>query len=253
MSLFNPNDGAMLSRLTFGNMPVASGEIFGKATYDGFFASGFAALGTVPSGSFQDEDFPPFTDPYSSTTSDQRGGAVGYATVDIGHNFIDWGGIQAGAFIGYNYLRQDFKEFGCVGCPIPVSDSTETIGQNLTWQSLRVGVSGRADFDNKLSVTGDAAVLPYVALSGRDAHLLRIPSDFSGPTPEDGTGWGVQLQAMLDYQVNDQFSVGVGGRYWHMQTRGSEHFEAVTADGGPEPQDWQTNVFGLLTEVKAHF
>ena len=35
---------------------------------------------------------------------------------------------------------------------------------------------------------------------------------------ELGTGIGVQLESILSYLITDQFSVGVGGRYWAMWT-----------------------------------
>jgi hypothetical protein len=36
--------------------------------------------------------------------------------------------------------------------------------------------------------------------------------------PEEGSGTGVQLDAVLSYALTDQFSIGVGGRYWAMRT-----------------------------------
>src|SRR6516162_3019093 len=36
--------------------------------------------------------------------------------------------------------------------------------------------------------------------------------------PEDGHGRGVQLDLTVSYAVTDQFSLGVGGRYWTMST-----------------------------------
>jgi len=57
--------------------------------------------------------------------------------------------------------------------------------------------------------------LPYVRLAGSDAHWLRIgtsPGRFSPVRlPEDGSGWGYQIDSFLSYRVNDLFSVGLGG------------------------------------------
>src|SRR6185437_11514007 len=52
-SMFDPRDGSIVSRLTYGSMPMASGEIFGQATTHDFYVSGFAALGTLPGGTLQ--------------------------------------------------------------------------------------------------------------------------------------------------------------------------------------------------------
>jgi hypothetical protein len=37
-------------------------------------------------------------------------------------------------------------------------------------------------------------------------------------SPESGDGFGVQLEATLSYALTDEFSIGVGGRYWSMRT-----------------------------------
>ena len=37
-------------------------------------------------------------------------------------------------------------------------------------------------------------------------------------SPEDGHGRGAQLDLTISYAVTDQFSLGVGGRYWTMAT-----------------------------------
>ena len=54
------------------------------------------------------------------------------------------------------------------------------------------------------------AYLPYVTFNGTDNHVLR---DLR--SPESGMGRG-RLEGILSYLVTDQFSLGVGGRYWAM-------------------------------------
>ncbi len=261
-SLYDPTTGGLVSRLTYDGMPIASGEVFGNAHAGGFFVSGFAGLGVLPDGNLQDEDFPPYLSAYSSTNSNQRSGSLKYATIDVGHDLVDWGGVRAGAFVGYNYVDQQMNALGCTQtggnpavCVPSIDGSVSVISQANAWQSLRLGFNATARLDNGFSVNGDIAALPYVSLSGADTHWLRIPADFTGPIPEDGTGWGLQVQAMLDYQVNDRLSLGIGGRYWHMQTVGTAHFENhLTAGGGqPQPDHWFTDMGGLLAEAKAHF
>jgi hypothetical protein len=257
--LYGVGGSPMVSRLTYGNLPTAAGEIFGKVTDNRFFVSGFAGLGVLDGGTLKDEDFPPVTSPYSSTNSNQHDGSLSYATVDVGGYLYSTPKGRLGAFVGYNYLNQQLNAFGCTqtganaGICVPsISDSVKVISQSNTWQSVRVGINGDMKLDDRWSINGDAAILPYVTLSGADTHWLRIPGDFSGPIPEDGTGWGAQIQAMLDYKVNDQLSLGVGGRYWHMQTVGNAHFEDVTP-GPAQPEHWTTDLLGVLVEAKAHF
>ena len=92
-----------------------------------------------------------------------------------------------------------------------------------------------------------------VWFSDTDNHLLR--PDLPVPTPEDGLGWGYQLEALLSYQVDNAISIGVGGRYWHMQSKGQTHFENHIAGGGGSPQgvDWQTTMYGLTAQASWAF
>ena len=53
--------------------------------------------------------------------------------------------------------------------------------------------------------------------NGVDNHPLR--SDATGTTrsPAHGVGTGVQLEGVVTYDITDNISLGVGGRYWSMQ------------------------------------
>ena len=102
---------------------------------------------------------------------------------------------------------------------------------------------------DRLRLNLEAAWLPYVWISGTDNHLLR--RDLPAPTPEDGHGWGYQLEALLSYQLDDAISLGVGGRYWHMQSRGFAHFEDI--GGGPQPLDFKTEIYGVFVQGSYRF
>ncbi len=97
-----------------------------------------------------------------------------------------------------------------------------------------------------------------MALTGRDSHWLRIgplPGDFNGPIPEDGNGWGYQLEGVLSYQLTDSISIGIGGRYWHAQTQGLTHFEGHI-NGVPamaQPVDWKTDTVGAFVQTGLRF
>ena len=86
-------------------------------------------------------------------------------------------------------------------------------------------------FAQRWKVNLDAAWLPYVKLYGKDTHWLRIGNavnDFTGPIPEDGRGWGYQLEGAVSYLINPTASIGVGVRYWqYMQVDGNSHFEGL--------------------------
>jgi hypothetical protein len=69
----------------------------------------------------------------------------------------------------------------------------------------------------RVKVSADAAYLPYVWFDGTDNHVLR-----SLVSPENGHGQGVQLDLSVSYALTDQFSLGIGGRYWSMWTTSGE-------------------------------
>ena len=65
----------------------------------------------------------------------------------------------------------------------------------------------------RITLSGEAAYLPYVKFTGIDDHVLR-----SLRSPENGEGIGVQLEATLSYALTEALSLGIGGRYWSMWT-----------------------------------
>jgi hypothetical protein len=93
-----------------------------------------------------------------------------------------------------------------------------------------------------------------VRLNGTDSHWLRIADgEFLGPIPEDGIGQGYQLEATLSYAVTPNISVGVGGRYWHLETSGNSHFEGIALNGGPQPVDWKSDIYGVFLQGSYKF
>jgi len=85
---------------------------------------------------------------------------------------------------------------------------------------MRIGINSVVKLTDRLTLTGDAAYLPFVTFSGTDNHLLR--TDVTNTvSPETATGRGVQLEAILSYAIAKYFSVGAGGRYWAMWAPGN--------------------------------
>ncbi len=257
---------ALVSRLTYSDMTTNSGEIYGRISSSyGWFLKGYLGLGAMSAGTLQDEDFPPGITPYSSTISQQRGGYLDYASVDVGYNFVRGGDFNLGAFVGYHFFNEVVDAYGCAQtagnpdvCQPTIPGGIEVISQNNRWQSVRVGLNGSVTFAERFKFTADAAWLPYVSLQGADSHFLRIGNqigDFTGAIPETGTGTGYQFEAALSYQVTPRTSIGVGGRYWHMQTNGSSDFAGrevgvLTFD---QPVSWKTDIFGVFVQASYKF
>jgi hypothetical protein len=92
-------------------------------------------------------------------------------------------------------------------------------------------------------------------LDDSDFHWLRIGTDFNGPTPQNGRGRGVQLKGILSYNITRAWSVGIGGRYWRIETKdlgGTAHFER-SASGLPQPITFKTERYGGFIQASYIF
>ena len=252
----------LVSRLTYDGLNTHAGELFGRIAFTtGWFVKGYVGAGAVAHGTLQDEDFPPAISPYSSTTSEQHNGYLAYASADIGFNIVRGGDFRVGAFAGYHYFNESASAYGCTQtatnpfvCVRSIPNDILGITQNNHWHSLRLGLDGTVLLGERFKFSAEAVWLPYVHLSGTDAHWLRIgslPGDFGGPIPEDGNGHGYQFEALLSYMITPNASIGIGGRYWHMETHGSAHFDdhIVGFAALPQPLDWKTDIYGVFVQA----
>ncbi|MBN8941125.1 MAG: porin family protein [Rhizobiales bacterium] len=255
------------SRLAYGGLAGLAAETFFRIdhTPSGWFVKGFAGIGKLGSGQLKDEDFPPFQDPYSATLSDQRNGHIGYFSADIGYIFLRGAHYRLGGFVGYHYYAERTNGMGCVSIaldwctpPHDLGRAVQMISQRSQWHSLRLGLTGDVMLSDRLKLTAEAAWLAQTTLSATDSHWLRINQiDFTGPTPQDGTGHsGVQLEAVLSYQVTPAFSLGIGARYWRMATTGQLRFERSTPASDPglsQPLDSMTERYGGFVQAAMRF
>jgi hypothetical protein len=264
--LFDDTGGLLVSRLDYKSMDIFTGEAFTRFDFNtGWFAKAYLGGGGLFGGEMIDEDFPPVTSPYSATVSDQRRAYIAYASGDLGIKLIRGPDFHVGAFVGYHFMRDHGVAFGCRqiatnpmicgGGGVP--GEVRVISQNNDWHSLRVGLEGAVEYDRwKLAI--DAAWLPYARLDGWDAHWLRIgtvPGAFTGKIPEDGDGWGFQLDGFLSYRVTDQLSVGLGGRWWKIKSEGHTHFEnrVVGVNAVPQVVKWKAEHFGVFLQSSFKF
>lgn len=149
----------LVFRLTYRDVTTNSGEVCGSITSShGWFLKGYVGLGAISSGSLQDEDFPPAIVPYSSTTSQQHGGYLDYASIDVGYNLYRGGDFDVGAFVGYHIFNEVVDAYGCAQtagnpdvCHPSITNRTEVISENNTWQSVRVGLNGSVSFSGRFN------------------------------------------------------------------------------------------------------
>jgi hypothetical protein len=266
-NLFDPSGSFLLSRLSYNNMSIFSAEAYGRFDLNtGWFLKGLVGGGGFRKGTLTDEDFPPGIAPYSATLSVLDNSFPLYGSADVGYNVLRGPDFRVGAFVGYNHMQEVVSAHGCGQIAtnpficgfFTLPNQVKVITQDNSWDSLRVGLNGEVDITNRLKLGVDAAWLPMVWLNGTDSHWRRIGRrqyDFTGPIPEDGSGWGYQLEAVLSYRVTDALSVGVGARYWHMQTSGAMHFEGhvVGVVASPQPVDWKTDSYGVFLQTGLKF
>ncbi|WP_051310905.1 hypothetical protein [Bradyrhizobium sp. Cp5.3] len=95
--------------------------------------------------------------------------------------------------------------------------SDRVIGsQDTDWNALRIGVSAETILLDRWRASADVAYVAWTNFQGRDYHLLRDETMF---TDQRGSGGaGVQIEGVLSYFLTNNFSIGVGGRYWSMWT-----------------------------------
>ena len=263
-NLYDSSGSMLVSRLTYGDLSIFAGEVYGRFDLEQrWFLKGYVGVGTYRNGSLKDEDFglPAPLQPYSATLSAESDSTPIYGSVDVGFNVLRGPDFRVGLFGGFHYLNQTISAFGCTQIAFnpficgafPIPNWVRGITQNNNWYSVRLGVDAAVEFD-RFRVSVDAAWVPYTRLYGSDTHWLRIGNqtgDFGGPIPEDGTGWGFQLDTFLSYRVYENLSVGIGGRYWIMQSRGFTHFEnnIVNFPASPQPVDWKTQNFGVFLQA----
>ena len=262
----------LVSRLTFTGLTGHAGELFGRVDHwSGVFIKGNVGVGSITSGNLQDEDFPPFILPYSSTNSTQSGGRLDYLTADVGwaywQPFSATSGVKAGLFLGYFHYDETLNAFGCTQtagnslvCVPALASFIPVITDETQWNAVRVGLNGVWKVDERLKLTGEAAwLIPFSSLTASDTHWQRLGQlgGFNGPTPIDGHGYGVQLEAVLSYNVTAAFSVGVGGRFWHIQTQNADatsHFDQSSIPPGfPQATTVKTERYGSFLQASYTF
>src|SRR5215471_11379632 len=246
------SSSALNSRLTYGNLTAASFEAFGRAeAATGTFIKGFVGLGNLSGGFLDDEDFPPAIQRFSSTLSQQHGGHLRYATADIGQTIFRNQRASFGLFAGYGFLTESTNAFGCTQiagnanvCEPTIPPGVGAISEDAHWQFARFGFAGEVKLFDRLKLSGEFAWLPFEQLVANDIHWLRLgstPFPISGPIPEFGGGTGFQAEALLSYQLNDCINLGIGGRYWFLETHGTTDFESVIVDFPIQPQSQPLN------------
>jgi hypothetical protein len=263
--------GNPTSTLDWDRMQGHSGEVFARVDHlpTGLFAKGLLGGGFLTGGDMDDLDFLIDQINFSNTTSAVNGNDMRYAMIDLGYEFnVPEAGIRYGVFVGYHYWREKMTAYGLLcnpvspliinfGCPAGaqvVPSSTPVDIFETTWNAFRVGADVRVQVWDRVTVSAEAAFVPYAWVTNDDSHLLRTDL---GPVPNIIThgerGMGGEAEAFINYQVLPHFQVGIGARYWGLFTQsGSVQFGPDFAPDFPLTK-FSTQRYGVLLEAKGTF
>jgi hypothetical protein len=257
----------LVSRLTYSGLTAHSFEAFGKVGLpSSLFVKGLAGFSGLRSGSLNDEDFPPAIAPYSSTLSSQSGGRLNYASVDLGYGMAVSPNTNLSFFVGYGYVGEKVNAYGCnqvagnpFVCVPAIPSSVLAITEDANWHIARLGLGVEFKPIEKLTLSAEAAWIPFGAIQTYDTHWLRLGStagSFAGPIPQSAAGTSFQLEALLSYQVWDCFNIGLGGRYWRFDARGNGDLEQSVVgltNALSQPMDFVSERYGAFLQGSYKF
>ncbi|UFZ03712.1 hypothetical protein LQG66_31620 [Bradyrhizobium ontarionense] len=221
-----------VSRLAYGGMTGHTGEMFFRVDaldgpFTNMFLKGYIGTGKITSGTLVDEDFAPFVNPSSKTVS-SLGGGLHYANLDVGFNLLETERFRLGAFVGYQYWAETVDARGCtqVGgnpaiCNPALGPGVKVVTEQDRWHSGRAGVSLDTRLSDRLSWQAEAAYV-WTSQNAIDTHYFTFGRD-----PAAGQGSGFQAETVLNYQLTDNFRIGIGGRWWHLSTNAVDSFNQV--------------------------
>ena len=206
-SLFDPTGTAMVSRLTYDDFSIFTAEGLHPLRFQQrLVPQGLCRRRRFPEGQAQGRGFSAGHRSLFGDLEPQDNGSPIYASVDVGYNIFRGPDFHVGAFVGYHYLNETVSAYGCGQIAtnplylrrLPGSGPVKVITQVNNWHSLRVGLDAAVEIGNRVKLSVDAAWLPYVTSPApmRTGCASAIaPGAFNGPVPEDGNGWGYQLDA----------------------------------------------------------
>jgi hypothetical protein len=231
------------------------------------FAKGFVGGGWLDGGSLDDEDFFAGQIKFSDTYSRLDGDGLVYGTIDVGQDFTlidNKTKVVLSPFVGFNYWQETAKAYGARCNPddvdglvcgpagsLAVPFSTKVITNKQSWASVRLGAELKVKLWDRLTLRGDAAIVPGAYLWNEDSHHLRTDLGRTPNIVDSGTGWGYQLEGELRLDVTRHWAVGAGVRYWYAETNGDSDF--VNFNVTSQLEDFTSERFGVFGNAVYRF
>jgi hypothetical protein len=268
-SRVNPLAGNPTSRLDYERLRGTTGEVEIRGEEaTGIFGRALFGIGAITGGRLRDRDWFAGQIKFSDTMSTVKGGTLTYAMIDGGWalSSLSGGPLTTRMFAGYGFWGETAPAHGArclpddVGNTIcPLGEAVPTAGKVISnqaqWHMVRLGLEAQLRIGSMLTLSGEVAVVPIGLLVNADSHRLRRDL---GPSPNiftDGAGFGVQAQVLASVNITPNFSIGVGGRYWHMETYSESagiRFGNKDARGLPVNR-FSSDRYGLLANATGRF
>ncbi len=261
MTLYDGTGAFRLSRLTYTGATAPTVEPYVRIDVPqwNLFATGYVGLGAQIGGNLQDEDWPPGLPYYSSTNSPLADGTLQYGTFDAGWYALNGDFYHLGALAGFTFQNDNYNAFGCTStsgevCPPGLVAANDlTISDAYNWKAARLGLAAKIAIPGSLTITADAAWLPWMSFSETNYHWLRMPGDFISGIPGVGSGgMGYQLEAEASYPISPNIDFGAGVRYSSFVAKGHINFQYAT-DGGPQVATFDSQRLQAFLETGFHF
>lgn len=248
-------EGQKLSSSIFSNLNANTAEGYWRLKHqEGLLFKGYLGGGSIGSGLLNNKAFPPGTVPYSQTQSQQKNGGLSYLNLDLGYDLFSNETLQLAGFIGYQHWAEQYNAFGCTQTGdnpaycgtdyAPYSTSAAILSTDSGLNSLRLGANAALALRNNLNLNLDLAYIRS-NLSARsdnhtDANVTGLPSELKGN--------GFELDAIIDWALNSDTTLGIGARWWHVVTDGYTHYEQTFSSGKAYPVSGVQDRYGLTLE-----
>lgn len=226
----DPTLGNPTSVLIYENLDAHVVEFFGRRNFGAnWFVKGNIGVGLINAGMFEDEDFKAGQVRDAHTTSSVPSGWIAHVTLDLGRD--EWtlreDRATLGAFVGYSRWTEYVDAYGLTDQlgGAGIDRDVRVISNELAWNAVRVGLAAGFAFSSRTRLSADLALVPYATFRNQDSHYLRSTNPASqfylGPVPNiiiDGKGRGLQLDAELIHEVSRRTELGLGLRYWYLES-----------------------------------
>ena len=122
---------------------------------------------------------------------------------------------------------------------------------------MRLGADAKVAIDQRWSVNGEIAVVPYAQVRNEDSHLLRQDSSDLGPAPNvistSHNGYGIEAEIFVNYALTPNIEIGTGLRYWGLFSRvGNVRFGPNFSDNSTL-DNFDQQRYGVLAHIKGKF